>query len=63
MISYDELLSVISTEEDVISFLQEKGLVHNPRQCEQGHDMVLALGQQPVSYTHLDVYKRQLKRL
>ena len=46
MISYDELLSVIGTEEDAISFLQEKGLIHNPRRCEQGHDMVLALGQQ-----------------
>ena len=46
MINYDELSSVISTEEDAISFLQEKGLVHNPRQCEQGHDTELALGQQ-----------------
>ena len=45
VISYDG--SVISTDEDAaVSFLKEKDLVHNPRQCGNGHDMILALGQQ-----------------
>ena len=41
---YSELVNVIRTEDDAVFFLQEKGLLHNPRSCGNGHDMVLQLG-------------------
>lgn len=35
-----ELVTALQTEEDAVHFFQEKGLLHNPRKCVNGHDMV-----------------------
>lgn len=39
-----ELSNNIRNEDDAVRFLQQKGLLHNPRHCRNGHDMILQLG-------------------
>ena len=39
MIRYDELMNVVGTEEDAVSFLEEKGLLDNRHHCINGMGM------------------------
>ena len=39
MIRYDELINVVGTEEDAVSFLEEKGLLDNRRYSINGMAM------------------------
>ena len=42
--NFNELADVTRTEEVEVQFLEQNGLLHNPRLCSNGHAMVLNLG-------------------
>jgi transposase-like protein len=42
-----KLMDKIPDEESAFAFLQEYGIVHNPRKCAKGHEMAASFGEQP----------------